>query len=73
MGLVRLTMAFRKRDTPLFWVLLLSGAVSALIGVMVFGNFGAAATTLLGLLLGIQLLAEGVALIALGFVARSLR
>jgi uncharacterized membrane protein HdeD (DUF308 family) len=40
---------------------------------MVLGNIAAAATTLLGLLLGIQLLAEGIALIVLGLVGRSLR
>jgi uncharacterized membrane protein HdeD (DUF308 family) len=72
-GLARLVMAFRMRDTPMFWLLLASGAVSTLIGVMVLGNIAAAATTLLGLLLGIQLLAEGIALIVLGLVGRSLR
>jgi uncharacterized membrane protein HdeD (DUF308 family) len=71
-GLARLMMAFRMRDTPLFWLLLASGAVSTLIGIMVLGNIAAAATTLLGLLLGIQLLAEGVALVVLGLVGRRL-
>jgi uncharacterized membrane protein HdeD (DUF308 family) len=72
-GLARLVMAFRMRDTPMFWLLLASGAVSTLIGVMVLGNIAAAATTLLGLLLGIQLLAEGIAMTALGLVGRNLR
>ncbi len=65
-GIARLVLSFRLRDTPMFWLLLLSGAASVLIGVMVFGNFAAAATSLLGLLLGIQLIADGVALLALG-------
>jgi uncharacterized membrane protein HdeD (DUF308 family) len=71
-GVARLIVAFRLRQTPVFWLLLLSGAASVLLGVLIFGNFAAAATTLLGLLLGVQLLAEGVALIALGLAARNL-
>ncbi|MEO6300526.1 MAG: DUF308 domain-containing protein [Paracoccaceae bacterium] len=70
MGIARLAMAFRLRETRMFWPLLLSGAVSALVGLMVISNIMAAATTLLGVLLGIQLLADGVALVALGLMAR---
>jgi len=70
MGVSRLVMAFRMRETPYFWLLLLSGAASAIIGILVFSNIMAAATTLLGLLLGIQLLADGIALISLGLFAR---
>ncbi|MBN8292625.1 DUF308 domain-containing protein [Rhodobacter sp. NTK016B] len=69
-GAVRLSMAWRLRETPLFWVLLLSGAASVLIGFLVVGNIAAAATAFLGLLLGIQLLADGVGLVALGLTSR---
>ncbi len=71
-GAVRLGMAWRLRQTPLFWFLLLSGAASVLIGVLVAGNIAAAATSFLGLLLGIQLLADGIGLIALGLIGRRL-
>lgn len=71
-GAARLLVAFRNRESPLFWMLLITGALSVLIGVMVIGNIAAAATTLLGVLLGIQLLVEGVALITLGILARRL-
>ena len=71
-GGIRLAMAFRQRDTLVFWALLLSGAASAVIGILVFANLFAAATSLLGLLLGIQLLADGIALISLGLIARRL-
>jgi uncharacterized membrane protein HdeD (DUF308 family) len=71
-GAMRLIVAFRVRETPFFWMLLLSGAASVLIGVLVFSDFGSAATSLLGILLGIQLLAEGAALVALGLLARNL-
>lgn len=69
-GLARLMIAFANRQTPVFWALLLTGAISVLIGVMIFGNLAEAATTLLGLLLGIELVIEGVALVALGLFAR---
>ena len=71
-GAGRLAMSWRMRETPLFWILLLSGAASALIGLLVVGNIMAAATSLLGLLLGIELLVDGVALLALGMAARRL-
>lgn len=69
-GAARLAMSWRLRETPLFWFLLLSGAASVLIGFLVVTDIGAAATSLLGLLLGIELLADGIGLAALGVVAR---
>ena len=69
-GGARLGIALRMRDSRYFWLLLVSGALSALIGLLILGNIATAATTILGLLLGIQLLFEGAALIALGLVAR---
>ncbi len=72
MGAIRLYIAFRLREAPLFWPFLIAGAASILIGGMIFADVMAAATTLLGLLLGIQLLADGVALVALGLLARRL-
>ena len=72
-GVIRLSMAFGQRDSLVFWAFLLSGAASMVIGAMVVGNLLAAATTLLGLLLGIHLLADGIALISLGVVARRIR
>jgi uncharacterized membrane protein HdeD (DUF308 family) len=71
-GAIRLWVAFRLREAPQFWPILISGAASVLIGSMIFADILAAATTLLGLLLGIQLLADGVGLLALGLFARRL-
>lgn len=69
-GTGRLGIAYRMGRSRYFWLLLVSGALSALIGVLVLGNIASAATSVLGILLGIQLLAEGAALIALGVIAR---
>ena len=71
-GAGRLALAFRIPRGRLFWVMIVSGALSVLIGILVFANFAAAASTLLGALLGIQLLAEGGALIALSLVSRNM-
>lgn len=70
-GVVRLLLAFRNKQGNLFWILLLSGVVSAIVGIMVLGNIAAAATALLGIMLGIELLSDGIGLMALGFLARS--
>ena len=69
-GGARIGIALRIRHSRFFWLLLLSGGLTALIGFLVLGNIATAATSLLGILLGIQLLSEGAALIALGLIAR---
>ncbi|GHF35739.1 HdeD family acid-resistance protein [Seohaeicola zhoushanensis] len=72
MGIARLLISSRLSGTPFFWLMLLSGAASTLIGVLVFTDFQSAATSLLGILLGIQLLAEGAGLVAIGLFSRRL-
>lgn len=71
-GAARLAGAFALRESALFWPLLLSGALSVLMGVLIFALFPEVASVLMGVLLGFELLAEGVALIALGLLARRL-
>ena len=74
MGVARLALASRFQGSPLRWLLLLSGAASILIGILVFTDFASLATSLLGILLGIQLIAEGGGLLAIGaFIRRSTR
>ncbi|MBL3570200.1 hypothetical protein BV509_03600 [Rhodovulum sulfidophilum] len=70
MGGMRLLLSFTFRDTNLFWLLLLTGAASILIGALIFSNFFAAATTLLGLLVGLELVLDGIGLMAFGIAAR---
>ena len=70
-GLARLAMAFALRATPAFWIILISGAASVLLGVLVFVYFPEAASTLLGYLLGFELVSEGAGLIALGVAYRN--
>ncbi|MDQ2066848.1 DUF308 domain-containing protein [Xinfangfangia sp. CPCC 101601] len=70
-GIARIIGAFALKGSPLFWLLLLSGAASAVLGVLILIWLPEAASSLLGLLLGIELIAEGAALIALGLKARN--
>ncbi|MGR3372051.1 HdeD family acid-resistance protein [Pseudooceanicola nanhaiensis] len=69
-GLIRLLMLPALRGTPGFWPLLISGGASVIIGLLVLFGFAELQSTLLGYLLGFQLLAEGIALAALGYLGR---
>lgn len=71
-GIARIIWATRAgRDTPSYVPLLLSGAASLLVGVVIFSDFQSLATQLLGLLLGIQLVMDGVGFAAVGLVLRN--
>nr|WP_301484324.1 DUF308 domain-containing protein [Intrasporangium sp.] len=63
-GLTRIVTAVQSSQSR--WIVLISGAVSILLGVWVLFNFKAATVSLLGTLLGIQTLVEGMLLIAVG-------
>ncbi len=71
-GVVKLIMAFGARGTPYFWMVLLSGAISVLLGGMILSNFPQSATSILGILLAVELISTGVATIALSLHARDL-
>lgn len=73
LGIVRLMLAFPLRGTPLFWAVLISGALSLLLGVLVFADFPASALSILGILLGVELLSTGVSTIVLSLSARDSR
>ncbi len=69
-GATRLWLAWRMRETRLFWLLALTGALSVLLGGIILAGFPATAATILGLLLAIELLSSGASLIALGLMRR---
>ncbi|PRY20878.1 uncharacterized membrane protein HdeD (DUF308 family) [Aliiruegeria haliotis] len=70
-GILRLFWAFRMRETGFFWMMLLSGALSILLAGYIFANFAEASTKLLGILLGLELLFNGLALVVLGLFLRA--
>lgn len=63
-GLTRVVLAFQESEYR--WVLVISGLISMALGALVLFNIVAATFTLLGVLLGIQAIVEGVTVIALG-------
>lgn len=70
-GLVRIALAWRMKNTRFYWSMLLSGALSALLALYLIANFGAISTSLLGVLMGIEMILDGFAMIVLAFVARA--
>lgn len=64
-GIVKLVLAFVTRQSPYFWAMLLSGAISVILGGMILGRFPATALTIPGILLAVDLISTGVALVAL--------
>ena len=70
-GVARLITSFQMRDTPFFWAMLLSGGVSVLLAGYIFANFASVAPSLLGLLLGIELVFNGAGLVVLAFFLRT--
>lgn len=70
-GVVRLVLAWSMKDTAYFLPMLVSGALSVLLAAYVLANFGAASLSLLGILLGVELLFNGAGLIVLALFVKS--
>ncbi|RJE84880.1 HdeD family acid-resistance protein [Paracoccus onubensis] len=68
-GMVKIAMAFALGRSTAFWMILLSGALSVILAVMIFVNFPASAATILGVLLAVELISNGISLIALSIAA----
>lgn len=69
-GAVKLVMAFTTRGTPYFWMILLSGVISVLLGGMILSDFPQSAITILGILLAVDLISTGASMVALSLHAR---
>ena len=70
MGAVKIMYAFSLRSVTGWGWVLFSGVVSLILGVMILGNFPWAAVSVLGILLGVELVSNGVLFL---FVALGLR
>lgn len=64
-GIAKVIMGFTLQVPQFRWAIVLSGVVSVILGVMIFSNFPQSAAVVLGILLGVELLSNGVASIAI--------
>ena len=71
-GFLRLVSAFQHRVFAEWFWLVLSSAISILMGVLIMNSFPSSSLWLPGLLIAIELLLQGWSLLFLGFAARSL-
>jgi uncharacterized membrane protein HdeD (DUF308 family) len=72
-GVFKVIMAFSLEERSYFWLMLLSGIVSIVLAVLIFSNFPQSAAVILGLLLAIELISNGVSLIAMGMALNKVR
>lgn len=72
-GITRLVLSFSMGGGAMFWLMLLTGIASVIIGFFVMTNTMQAATSLLGLLLAIELLSDGMGSIAYGMTLRKVK
>lgn len=69
-GLLRLIFAFQMRGTGFFWMMLLSGVLSLGLAGYIIAN-PALTIAILGILLGVELLFNGIGLVVAAFFLRS--
>lgn len=66
-GISKIILAFSMEDRQFFWVMILTGIASLALGIIIFANWPLSAATSLGILLGIELLSNGVTALILAF------
>ena len=69
-GLLRFVVAFRMKSAGLKALLIVSGVISLALGTMILTSFPFSAAVVLGILLAIELISNGISMIALGLAAR---
>ena len=71
-GAFKAAFSFSLRGTAFFWPVLISGIASVVLGIMVLSNFPQSAAVMLGILLAIELISNGVSMIAFALFAKDL-
>jgi membrane protein HdeD len=66
-GIAKLVAGLQIKQSQYRLVMMASGAISLLLGIMIFSNFPASAFTILGVLLGIELISNGISALSLGW------
>lgn len=69
-GILRMFLAWQMRQTQFFWAMLVSGSFSILLAALIFADFERMSINLLGVLLGIELMFNGMGLVVLALFMR---
>ena len=70
-GVTKIIFSFSMRGTVFFWSIIVSGVLSLLLGIMVLANFPQSSALVLGTLLAVELMFDGVSLISLSLWRKS--
>lgn len=70
-GISRIIMSFSLPRGGGFWIVLLSGALALVLALMIFSNFPQSAAVMLGVMLAVELISNGAAMLVLGSMSRS--
>jgi uncharacterized membrane protein HdeD (DUF308 family) len=71
-GALRITVALRHREMGGWWLMVLSGLVSVVIGILLYGSLPWSGLWVLGTLIGVELLVQGVTWLMFGVALRRL-
>ncbi len=69
-GVMRIVIALRHRELRLWWLMAISGFCSAVIGVLLFGALPWSGLWVLGTLIAVELLMQGVGWLQFGLALR---
>ncbi|WP_323038328.1 HdeD family acid-resistance protein [Gemmobacter sp.] len=70
-GVFRIILGLRVQFSQLRWAMILSGALSILLSIMIFSDFPQSALVVLGVFLAIELISNGVSLIVLAMARKA--
>ena len=69
-GIMRIVIALRHRELTGWWVMMLGGIISAVLAVMLYASLPWSGLWVLGTLIAVELLVQGVTWLRLGFSLR---
>ncbi|MEO1732895.1 MAG: DUF308 domain-containing protein [Pseudomonadota bacterium] len=69
-GIVKAVVGFRVQDNALKFIVVIAGLASLALGVLVLANIPGSAVITLGIMLGVELVSNGAAAMALGFARK---
>jgi uncharacterized membrane protein HdeD (DUF308 family) len=72
-GILRIVVAMRHREMSGWWLMILSGLISVLIGFLLFASFPWSGLWVLGTLIGVELLVQGATWLMFGMALRRMR